>query len=207
MSEGRRRVQNMANITIEPASAERFADVQHAITGGGDGPSCQCQWWTMPNAEFRSLTRADKEVRFEEELGAPVSPGLIAYVDNVPAGWVRVGPRTLQARIARTRLVTSGSPEPLDDPTVWAVTCFVIRRDHRGIGLAHLLLDAAIEYAQDHGARVIEGYPVDTTEVKRSASELFHGTLAMFEESGFSVASRPSNGRAVMTLSLPVAAT
>ena len=62
-------------------------------------------------------------------------PALIAYVDGEAAGWVRVGPRTAQMRIGRTRDIAANTPEPLDDPDVWAVSCFVVRREHRGQGL------------------------------------------------------------------------
>jgi len=50
----------MPNITIEPVSADRFDDAQHALTGGGDGRSCQCQWWMMPNKEFNATTTDDR---------------------------------------------------------------------------------------------------------------------------------------------------
>ena len=40
----------MPTITIEPATIDRFDDVQHAFAGGGDGMGCQCQWFTITNA-------------------------------------------------------------------------------------------------------------------------------------------------------------
>ena len=51
--------------------------------------------------------------------------------------------------------------EPWDDDSVWAVTCFVVRREHRGQGLNARLLEAAIDFARAHGARVIEAYPTE----------------------------------------------
>ena len=42
----------MSRVSVEAASADRFADVQHALAGGGDGASCQCQWWMLTNAQF-----------------------------------------------------------------------------------------------------------------------------------------------------------
>lgn len=46
----------MAHIEIVPATAERFDDVEHALTGGGDGGSCWCQWWMLPNKDFNATT-------------------------------------------------------------------------------------------------------------------------------------------------------
>ncbi len=50
----------MPKIEIVPASADRFADVEHALTGGGDGASCWCQWWMLRNKDFQSATSAER---------------------------------------------------------------------------------------------------------------------------------------------------
>ena len=60
-----------------------------------------------------------------------------------------------------------------------------MRREHRGQGLNATLLDAAIAYARDGGARVIEAYPIDTSEGKTATNDLFHGALSTFEAAGF----------------------
>lgn len=187
----------MPRITIEPATAARFDDVEHTLTGGGDGASCQCQWWTITNKEFNESTRDERERMLRAELDAGTAPGLIAYVDGEPAGWVRVGPRTTQVRLARTRAFAA-SPHDWDDQNVWAVTCFVVRREHRGTGLTGRLLAAAVDHARDHGAVVIEGYPVDTAVAKRPSNELYVGVLSVFEQAGFAEVARPSPHRVIV---------
>ena len=94
----------MAEIVITPATADRFDDAEHALSGGGDGRSCQCQWWTITNAEFQRTSQDERRalLRDEVERGS-TPPALIAYVDGEAAGWVRVGPRAAQVRIGRTR--------------------------------------------------------------------------------------------------------
>src|SRR6478736_5443713 len=151
----------MATITIAPATSDRFDDAQHALSGGGDGASCQCAWWTLTNAQWQASSREQRETLLEDELAMAPPPALIAYVDGEAAGWIRVGPRTRQVRLGRTREFTANSAEPWDDESVWAVTCFVVRREHRGEGLNGRLLEAAIAFAQSHGARVIEAYPTE----------------------------------------------
>src|SRR3546814_3620307 len=105
------------SVEILPATADRFDDAGRALTGGGDGPSCQCQWWTISAAEFRDSTREQRAEMLRTEMTADPLPGLIAYADGDAAGWVRVGPRTDQPRLLRTRVVRAHSPEPLDDPS------------------------------------------------------------------------------------------
>lgn len=193
----------MAEITVSPATADRFDDAEHALTGGGDGRSCQCQWWMMPNAQFQRLETAERTDLLREELAsASPAPALIASVDGVPAGWVRVGPRPDQVRIARTRALATHTSLPLDDPAVWAISCFVVRREHRGIGLNARLLQAAVSHARENGARTIEAYPVDTAVAKASANELYHGVLSTFVAAGFRETARPEPDRAIVVLDL-----
>ena len=192
----------MPTITIEPATSGRFDDVQHAFENGGDGRGCQCQWWTISNADFRRRTTAERRELLASEIAAGPSPGLVAYVDGDAAGWVRVGPRTRQVRIGRTRMIADASEEPLDDPSVWAVSCFVVRREHRRVGLANQLLGAAIAHATTHGARVIEGYPVDVDAKKTSANELFHGALSSFIDAGFHEVARAAPARPIVSLTV-----
>lgn len=193
----------MAHITIEPATPERFDDAEHALTGGGDGRSCQCQWWTITNADFNRTTQHEREQLLRDEIAAGPPPALIAYVDGEAAGWVRVGPRTRQIRLERTKSFAAGSEEPWDDSTVWAVSCFVVRREHRNQGLNTKLLDAAIDYARANGARTIEAYPVDPEAGrKKSSNDLYHGVVSTFEEAGFREVARARPDLAIVSLEL-----
>jgi GNAT superfamily N-acetyltransferase len=192
----------MAEITIVPATADRFDDAEHAIAAG-DGRTCQCQWWTIRNVEFQSMTVDERRDLFRGELEtSTVPPALIAYVDGEPAGWIRVGPRAALARLMRTREVVANTPLPLEDADVWAVTCFVVRREHRGQGLTAKLLAAAIDYARKHGARAIEAYPTDTSVVKKASNELYRGVLSVFDAAGFREVARPKPFRAIVVLDL-----
>src|SRR5690242_2194755 len=133
----------MPAIRVEPATNVPWPDVEHSLTGGGDGASCSCQWFMIRRKDFDAASSADKRALLRRELeDADAAPALLAYVDDVAAAWVRVGPRTSQPALARSRIVKA-SPEPLDDDDVWAITCFVVRREHRGLGLATALTKAA----------------------------------------------------------------
>ncbi|WP_449408547.1 GNAT family N-acetyltransferase [Microbacterium maritypicum] len=192
----------MATITTEVATTARWDDVQHALTGGGDGASCQCIWPMLRNKDWNETTTPQRTEMFREEIAAGPPPGIIAYVDGEAAGWVRIGPRPRQARLAYTRAIVAATNESFDDESVWAVTCFVVRREHRGSGLNQELLSAAVDFARDSGARLIEGYPVDTRGAKQHSNELFHGTLSTFLANGFSADGELKPGRPLVTLDL-----
>ncbi|NYF29916.1 MULTISPECIES: GNAT family N-acetyltransferase [unclassified Microbacterium] len=191
----------MATITTELATMARWDDVQHALTGGGDGASCQCIWPVLSNKDWNTTTTPQRTEMFRAEIDEGPPPGIVASVDGEAAGWIRIGPRTRQARVARTRIIAAASTEPFDDESVWAVTCFVVRREHRGSGLNLELLRAAVEYARESGARLIEGYPVDTRGEKQRSNGLFHGTLGTFLAAGFMEQAELKPGRTLVALS------
>lgn len=194
--------QCMSVITIEPLTPERFEDAQYALSGGGDGRGCQCQWWVMTNAAWNRTTQPEREARLRTEVEDGPPPALIAYVDGEAAGFVRVGPRPSHVRLSRTRAIAPNSPEPWDDPSVWTVSCFVVRREHRGQGLNTRMLAAAVDYARLGGARVIEAYPIDAGTGKHRSNDLFHGVLSVFRAAGFHEVSRPKPALAIVELEL-----
>lgn len=192
----------MAEITTRAATIAEWNDVQAALSGGGDGRSCQCVWPVLSNAEWQRTSVPEREQLLRDEIQAGPPPGLVAYVDGQPAGWIRIGPRTHQARILRSRIVKNGSAEPLENDGVWAVTCFSVRREHRGQGLNAALLRGALAYARERGARVVEAYPIATDTTETSANALFVGALSTFLGAGFREVARPTDTRAVVALDL-----
>ena len=131
-----------------------------------------------------------------------VPPGILAYVDGLPAGWTRVMPRHqtpgVMANRALRRMLT-------DDDGAWWVTCFAVQRRFRRIGVAGALLDAAVAHARQGGATAVEGHPVDTDALQAervSGSALFTGTMQVFVAAGFSEIGRTYPSRPVMRLNL-----
>jgi GNAT superfamily N-acetyltransferase len=193
----------MSETTIVPVSPSSFSDAQHAMSGGGDGRECQCQWWTMTNADFQRADVDRRAAAFRDEVDAAPSPGLVAYVDGDAAGWVRVGPRTRQVRLSKTRAYAGATEEPWDDADVWAVTCFAVRKEHRRSGLNAALLDAAVAFARESGARIVEAYPVDPDAGRKvTSNELYHGALSTFLTAGFREVARPKPHVALVSLDL-----
>src|SRR6478735_8932486 len=81
----------MANITIEPATTDRFDDAQHALTGGGDGASCQCAWWTLTNAEFQNSSRDEREALLHDEMAAEPPAGSASVPAPGKCDWAAPG--------------------------------------------------------------------------------------------------------------------
>ncbi len=151
--------------------------------------------------KFPAEERADR-LREQTDAGHPESDttcGPVAYRDGEPVGWCAVEPRSHYEGLRRNnRVPWQGRDEDKADESVWAVTCFFIRRGHRKRGVSRALARGAVDLAKDRGARAIEGYPITTTNV--IIEELLVGTVSVFADAGLSVVSRPTLRRVVMRL-------
>jgi GNAT superfamily N-acetyltransferase len=185
-------------LEVHPVTPERWGDLADLAGERGFTSGCWCMWWRVTSKEFDERHGAGLRRDLQRLVDAGRAPGLLAYVDGVPAGWVAVAPRDEYPRLDR-----SPKLRRLDDRPVWSITCFSIDRRHRRRGVAAVLLDAAVDFAQERGAEVVEAYPIDTAGAKRSSAELYTGTLAMFERAGFEEVAR-RGGRPIVRRAVAV---
>ncbi|MBI3159794.1 MAG: GNAT family N-acetyltransferase [Chloroflexi bacterium] len=181
-------------IAIHPLTPERWSDFE-AVLGPRGGPGgCWCMYWRLPHKEFEAgkgqENRGKLKARVESDLPAP---GLLAYVDGRPAGWCALAPRGEYPRLATSRVL-----KPVDEQPVWSVVCFFIHKDFRKQGLAAALLEAAAEYARQHGATILEGYPIVPRQDEVPSVFAWTGFASTFEKCGFGEAARRSETRPVM---------
>ncbi|WP_062520100.1 GNAT family N-acetyltransferase [Demequina silvatica] len=190
----------MSEPRIVPANQASREDLDAIMREGGDSNSCRCQWFKLAQKDWKATGREARDDALVAQAGcgqpgAATTSGLVAYVGDEPAAWVAVEPRVAYPRLQTARIPWSGRDEDKDDPGVWAVTCFVVRRGFRGRGLAKALAVAAVEHARAGGASAVEGYPrVEGGTV----SDLYVGSRAIFAAAGMIEVSRPTQGRAVM---------
>ncbi|MHB8246499.1 MAG: GNAT family N-acetyltransferase [Acidimicrobiales bacterium] len=193
-------------VQVQPATAGRWDDLVTVFGRRGQDPSwCWCQLFVNSATDEPSPpgARPNNQESLREEIArAPVPPGLIAYVEDQPVGWTRVGPRCCFPRVSANRALARVLD---DDPGIWWVACFAIHSRLRRTGIGSALLEAAVTFARDHGATAVEGHPVDTASLSAahvSGSALFTGTMAMFVAAGFSEVARTFPTRPVMRLTM-----
>lgn len=186
-------------ISVVDATPDRWPAVELVMGTRGDPSRCWCQYFHLRGAAWRTSTRASNRAGLRAQVDAGLPPGVLAYEDDEPAGWCGVGPKRGYPRLAASTVAASTG----DADGVWAVTCFVVRVGMRRRGIADPLLAGAVDLARRHGARIVEGYPVDPrVRESVSSSELYHGPLGVFERAGFAEVTRPFSGRAVVRLDL-----
>ena len=182
----------MTMVRVVPATAERWPQLGRVFGPREKDPtSCWCQ-------RFRRHDEPTNRDALQREIHQADPPvGLLAYLQGDVVGWTRAVPRSTLPGIAEHRALARILDEDLD---AWWVSCFVVRREQRGSGIGVALLEAAVDWAAQHGASVLDGHPVDTDGLARipSPSAVFTGTLAMFRRAGFAEIGRTYPTRPVM---------
>ena len=153
-------------------------------------------FWRLPPAEYdkafrarslEAITGGPNKSRMKKIVAAGTVPGLLAYQDERPVGWVAVSPRSELVRLEHSPGLRS-EPDPGDDRT-WSISCFYVHRSAWRTGVGAALLEAAIARAAERGATALEAYPVQAPSV-----DPYTGYDTMFVRAGFQQV-KPGRGR------------
>jgi GNAT superfamily N-acetyltransferase len=120
-------------------------------------------------------------------------PGIMAYVQDQPVAWCSIGPREVFPRLERSRIL-----KRVDQHPVWSVVCFVVAKPFRRTGVSTKLLRAAVQFAQEQGAKIVEGYPVEPKKAIMPDLFAYHGLASTFRKVGFVEVARRSATRPIM---------
>ena len=169
-------------IDVHPATV--FDDVKTMVgPKRPDANVCWCLSYRLTTSkENQQLVGPARGERVRELVGQDPPPGVLAYDGDEVVGWAGVHPRA-DTSFARNRRIPH-----VDDLDVWSVWCIRVRPGHRGEGISHHLLAGAVEFAREHGAPAIEGYPLDNRGAKIDLTMAYVGTRALFEKAGFTKA-------------------
>ncbi len=192
-------------ISVVPANEASWEDLQTVFGARGEASRCQCQRYKLRARESFASCPAEERahrLRQQTDCGHPESDttsALVAYLDGEPVGWCAAEPRSAYTGLLRNnRVPWEGRTEDKTDDSVWAVTCFVTRTGFRRRGVSYALARAAVDFARQRGARVLEGYPTTTKDAL--PSELHVGTVGAFADAGFTEVSRPTLRRIVVRI-------
>lgn len=177
---------------VHPLTPERWDDLVELFGENGAVEGCWCMFWRQSGRE-QQQNAGKKNRRRMRGIVDEREPGVLAYDGDRPVGWCAVAPREEFGRLGR-----SPALKPVDDEPVWSVVCFYIPADRRGAGVGHRLLEGAVAFAVERGAKIVEGYPTDPEAGPVGNSDAYTGVVDMFERAGFREVARRRPKRPVM---------
>jgi GNAT superfamily N-acetyltransferase len=184
-------------LQVVPLTERTWPALEELFGPNGAVAGCWCMWFRKPSPEYKRDSGEPNRKAAHGLVASGEPVGLLAMDGPAAVGWVAVAPRSVYHRLDRSPIAKPVDPAE-DLSGVWSVTCFFIHRSARRSGVGRRLLDEAVRYAVRHGAWILEAYPVDTSGVRTSSGELYHGTLSMFTGAGFTLVDRRGTRRALV---------
>ena len=148
----------MMTISFSPLTEESL-DHLGMVLRGSWGATCWCMHPRLTDRDMRELPGAGAVNQRRRAAMAglttrPHAPGLLAFEDGEPVGWIAVAPRHELARVDGSR-----AKPRVGDTDVWVIPCITVRKGWRGRGIALALIHAAVRYTAENGAPLVEAYP------------------------------------------------
>jgi len=150
-------------------------------------------WWRLKRSEFEKQKGEGNKKVLKKIVDSGEVPGLLAYANCQPIAWCSVAPRESYPVLERSRTL-----KRIDDQPVWSVVCFFVAKPFRRKGVTVKLLRAAVEYAKEQGAKIVEGYPVEPKKTRMPDAFAWTGPVSSFRKAGFVEVLRRSETRPIM---------
>lgn len=183
-------------LSFHPLTQKLWRDFEMLFGANGACGGCWCMHWKLRGKAYSENKGEGNRQMQKSVVDAKIVPGLLAYSDGYPIGWVAIEPRSQYPRLAHSRVLA-----PIDEQEVWSVTCLFVEKKHRRNGVAVQLLRAAVEYAGKNGAKIVEGYPIETIK-EAPPVFIFTGTASAFQQAGFKEAARPAPTRPIYRIAI-----
>jgi len=174
------------DLSFHPLTQKLWRDFELLFGKNGACGGCWCMYWKLRGKEFSDNTGNTTRQMQKAVVDSKIVPGLLAYSDGYPVGWIAVEPRSAYPKLAHSRTL-----KPVDDQEVWSITCFFVEKKNRRKGITVELLKAAVDYVKIQGGQIVEGYPVDATQNQADAF-VYTGTASAFKQAGFKEVARNS---------------
>lgn len=186
----------MSDLIIRPLTKDLWPRFEALFGANGACAGCWCMWWRLKRGDFQEGSGAGNRRAFRRLVDKGPAPGLLAFDGDDAVGWCQLTPRRDLPTLNRSRLLA-----PVDDTPVWSLSCFYVKKGHRGEGVMAALIEAALHFAKAAGAPALEAYPWDVTE-KKANTTVYTGVARTFARQGFRVVARHAPHRPIMRHSL-----
>lgn len=180
-------------LTFKAVTPKVWPNLEALFEEPGIQDGCWCMYWRIRRADCQRQYGAGNKQAFKTIVESGQVPGILAYLKGKPIGWCAIAPRETTPTLERSRTL-----KRIDDQPVWSITCFFVSKAYRRQGLTENLIEAAIAYAQERGAHIVEAYPLLSEITKLLPYERYMGIQSTFERVGFKEVVRRTDRRPIM---------
>ena len=180
-------------LEFHPVTPDRWHDLENLFGPRGAIGGCWCMWWRIKRVEFEGQQGDGNHQAMHDIIHSGRVPGILAYSEGEPVAWCSVAPREDFPVLDRSPIL-----KRVDDQPVWSIVCFFIAKGFRHQGFSTRMLKAAVEFAKQNGARIVEGYPIEPKKDRAPDIYIFTGMISTFLKAGFREVARRSETRPIM---------
>lgn len=180
-------------LSYRELTPETWNDFEVLFREHGIQDGCWCMYWRTRREDCQRQYGEGNRRAFKSLVDAGKVTGFLTYSGNLPVAWCSISPRDQVPVIER-----SPTLKPVDDQNVWSIVCFFVSKPYRRQGMTQILITQALVFARQHGAKIVEAYPLRTQISKLLPYERFMGIQSTFERLGFTVVVQRSDRRPVM---------
>ncbi len=178
---------------VEPLTGEFWGDLERLFGSRGACGGCWCMTPRLTSAVYeRNKGDANRRALLQLVINGP-PPGVLGFLGDQPIGWCSIEPREKFVRLANSRILA-----PVDDRPVWSIVCLFIAKDFRGQGYSRKLIEGAVDFARQSGAKLIEAYPVEPRQERMPDAFAWTGLASSFRAAKFQEVARRSETRPIM---------
>jgi predicted GNAT family acetyltransferase len=175
-------------LTVRPLTPELWPALEDLFGKHGASNGCWCMYWRVGSL-YRERARSKNRAAFRTIVKRGPPPGLLAFDGELAIGWAQLTPRSDLDRLSRSKMLAQ-----IDDEKVWSLSCFYVKRGHRGQGVVSALIAEALKEAKRAKAPGLEAYPYD----KPGVHNHYLGAPSTFLKAGFREVARCSPTHPVM---------
>jgi GNAT superfamily N-acetyltransferase len=177
------------NLTIRRLTPDQWPALEDLFGQNGACGGCWCMYWRIGSA-YHKRRREQNKSAFREIVKRGPPPGLLAFDGDVAVGWCQLTPRDALPWLDRAWRL-----KRVDAASVWALSCFYVRKGYRKRGVTSALIVAALKAARRAKAPALEAYPLDAALTPSASGTGFASTFA---RAGFKTVARHVPPRPMM---------
>ncbi len=181
------------DLVFHPVTPDRWQDLEKLFGPRGAIGGCWCMWWRIKRVDFEKNQGDGNHQSMRAIVDSGKVPGILAYAAGEPVAWCSVAPREDFPVLDRSHIL-----KRVDDQPVWSIVCFFIAKDYRHTGVSNRMLEAAVDFARQNGARIVEGYPIEPKKDRAPDIYIFTGMISTFLKAGFQEVARRSKTRPIV---------